>query len=435
MIYHAILVLESIADQEDSDMGFLDTSFLSNQSEKIHKWFSYTEGFSGPFVKKMLSKYSLEYPKIILDPFCGSGTTLVECTLSGIDNIGVDINPFMCFVSRTKTLISMFDSENMNSLKNDIDKIKSIISKYHRSGRRSDIEIPDADISPIFKDKEYFSSLVLNKIRKIKYLVNNVPSNNINKDFFKLALASLLIEVSNLRRGPDLAYKRNRVIDSPVYDIFLERLRLMLRDLDCIDLNGKLGKSIVYEADTKDLKFIGRDKIDAVITSPPYLNGTNYFRNTKIELWILDYLKKDNDLHNYRKKAITAGINDVFAFQRKIDHPLSDKVIEISKNLKDKVYDSRIPLMVEKYFKDIHLALSSLKEVMKDKGLCIWVVGDSQFANIHIPTDELTIQISERINSDGFQLKLVDQITTRKRKSRNGMDLKEVVLIMQKRKK
>ena len=84
-------------------------TFQFNKNAPIHRWYPYVEGFSGDFVKRKIKQFNIQEDNLILDPFVGCGTTSVEATLSGINSIGVEINPFMCFVSRTKTLLYLID--------------------------------------------------------------------------------------------------------------------------------------------------------------------------------------------------------------------------------------------------------------------------------------------------------------------------------------
>ena len=71
------------------------------------------------------------------------------------------------------------------------------------------------------------------------------------------------------------------------------------------------GRSRFVAEDAKELAVADIAGTDALVTSPPYLNGTNYFRNTKVELWFLRRLHTREDLSRFRYQAITAGINDV----------------------------------------------------------------------------------------------------------------------------
>ena len=67
--------------------------------------------------------------------------------------------------------------------------------------------------------------------------------------------------------------------------------------------------SIKASEDARDITL--EDIIDCVITSPPYLNGTNYIRNTKLELKLNDFIDSEKDLPKYLSKGIIAGINNV----------------------------------------------------------------------------------------------------------------------------
>ncbi|GAI70842.1 unnamed protein product, partial [marine sediment metagenome] len=84
-------------------------------------------------------------------------------------------------------------------------------------------------------------------------------------------------------------------------------------------------------------------KFDLIITSPPYVNGTNYFRNTKLELVILDFVDKIADISLLKKDAITSGINNVVSKKKKnIKIPVLQPIIE---NLTKCAYDKRIPIL------------------------------------------------------------------------------------------
>jgi hypothetical protein len=107
------------------------------------------------------------------------------------------------------------------------------------------------------------------------------------------------------------------------------------------DVNGLKSKPLLITENARSLAQIPHLEIDAVITSPPYVNGTNYFRNTKIELWFLRCLTEKNDLTRFRAEALTAGINDVTVAKSSVEsHPEVEKVVSA---LAKQAYDSRIP--------------------------------------------------------------------------------------------
>src|SRR3989344_8680618 len=177
---------------------YADTSnFILNRNESVHRWYPYVEGFSGELVSKLLSRI----PKnvAVLDPFCGAGTTQLESMLNGFSSVGVDANPFMCFVAETKT--------------SGIKKIKlsefraALLSFERKFGRFKTGKTDDSEyISDIFA-RNYFHPDILAKISNIKNEIS-LEYDAPLKQLFQLALASILVESSNMRRGPDLAFKK-----------------------------------------------------------------------------------------------------------------------------------------------------------------------------------------------------------------------------------
>src|SRR5439155_11993485 len=80
---------------------------------------------------------------------------------------------------------------------------------------------------------------------------------------------------------------------------------------DVRSLPPNMASTVLASEDVRDLPRKFCNAFDFALTSPPYLNGTNYFRNTKIELWLLGFIQSENELGQFRRKAIAAGINNV----------------------------------------------------------------------------------------------------------------------------
>ena len=163
------------------------------------------------------------------------------------------------------------------------------------------------------------------------------------------------------------------------------------------------------------------DTFDCVITSPPYLNGTNYIRNTKLELKLNDFISSENDLPSFHSKGIVAGINNV-SKRTAIDTVLP--VVEpYWEQLQPVAYDERIPKMVAGYFRDMDMVIQKLSRSMKSGGLFTMDIGDSQFAGVHIPTHLILSDICAQY---GFAL--YDEEILRERRSKNGKVLTQRLL-------
>jgi len=235
-------------------------------------------------------------------------------------------------------------------------------------------------------------------------------------------LASLIPSSKLIRRG-DLRYKNESELKKntiSLVDSVKNYLGIIIEDI------GKLQRireiPLLLTENSKDYGKIPSAEIDAVITSPPYLNGTNYFGNTKIELWFLRCLNSGNDLAEFRFKAVTAGINDVTV--KKSSAAVEPVVQTLVAALAQKSYDKRIPQMAASYFTDMKTIFGGIKEHLNKNAILAVDIGDSSYGGIHVPTDRVLISL---FNSLGFELER--DITLRKRLSRSGEPLRQALLL------
>ena len=130
--------------------------------------------------------------------------------------------------------------------------------------------------------------------------------------------------------------------------------------------------------DARELAANIDEPVDAIVTSPPYLNGTNYFRNTKIELWFLRELSSKTGLRALRDAAITAGINDVT--NRKSNESfsvgLAPTLAKVMMAFSGNSYDQRIPMMVRAYFGEMSGVLENFHRVLRPNGIVAIDLGD-----------------------------------------------------------
>ena len=201
--------------------------------------------------------------------------------------------------------------------------------------------------------------------------------------------------------------------------MFVEKLNSIL--LDIKEVGSDLKENTIQLSD--DARKINETNlVDCVITSPPYLNGTNYIRNTKLELSVLDFIKSEADVPLFHSKGIIAGINNVSSRNFKVERKF-DCVEEILDKLRPVAYDKRIPMMVEGYFDNMYVVLEKIKGILKIGGIFVLDIGDSQFSGIHIPTHELLEKLSLSL---GFEK--LDEEILRTRYSNNGMVLSQRII-------
>ena len=225
-----------------------------------------------------------------------------------------------------------------------------------------------------------------------------------------------------IRRG-DLRYAKGKEIwkvNKHFPTEITHKLNLMLSDIQSIPLDQKIGDSEFLDYDIRDIK--ETNLVDAVITSPPYLNGTNYIRNTKLELKLLGFIDNEDELAEFHKKGIVAGINNVTKTDKNNYVPLPE-IKEVFDTLVEVGYDQRIPKMIAAYFNDMQEVFIKLRQVLKNHGKLILDIGDSQFAGVHVKTHDILKAIAEK---HGFNIYSEEII--RSRKSRSGFNLTQRIL-------
>lgn len=375
-------------------------NYSSDLDKKIQRWYRYKEGYSISLMKDILDYYKVSKKDIILDPFVGSGSTIVEAKKRGCFSVGYEVNPFSHFLCKVKT-------QNYSKKdKNDFEKIKwellNSFSKYNKS-----VEPKLSTISKLY------SKEVLNYLLKTKTLINSYKTSKKSRELAKMAWLSILEEASNYRKaGNGLKIRKTKTdsvasLDS-VQKMLEKRLNIIFDDLDyAIDISKKVEKEpkIILGSSLK-MKDIEDKTIKGVIFSPPYANCFDYTEIYKIELWFGDFVKKYEDLKKLRGVAVRSHLNGYKAYEG-VDIPrtlpyLEDILIELSQQ---KLWDSRIPEMIRAYFQDMFGSLEEIFRVLKKNGFCSIIVSSSAYAGIVIPSDLLLAEYARKI---GFKVREID---------------------------
>ncbi len=384
----------------------LSVTFQWNRDVPIYTWFPYVEGFSGKFVEQIIQAHEIREGNLILDPYAGSGTTAVTATMRGIDSMAVDVNPFMCFVTSVKTRLDIFE-----------EKMYSDVFEISRQARR----ISGPERIGFLEEGRFFPPGNLNQLLKLRDAILALPLEPPERDLYLLALASIAIEVSNMARHTDLRYRRSENSEKNVFQIFVQRATRYVDDLNQLDpvsCECAVINDDICNPSRIPSKF--HEEVDYLITSPPYLNGTNYIRNTKLELALLGMIETGNDLTSLHKALITGGINSV---KWKPTEHIFPFVEEVCAKLSPVAYDRRIPQMVREYFSDMFSSFQTIDSLLSQDARGYVVVGDSRYAGVAIPTDRF---IEELCKIVGWE---VPRVTiARTRRSKDGGLLRESVI-------
>lgn len=383
----------------------LDGTFQKNKNNPIHRWYPFTEGYSDNFVASIIREFA-DKSTYLVDPFAGSGTTLVTASKYGLKSGYCEINPFLKFVIETKV-------NSTTRLLRSNTPVTSLLITFIDILNESSLSEISINYTPTEFDKYFKRDNLLTLLKLKKYTETFFKDIPDLKNIVLLILSSMLVEVSLLKRAGDLRYKRENEIkiftESDIINVFKNRLQWVIEDLEKENL-----KTFTEFIGNDALVYKPQNKLaDLIVTSPPYLNGTNYIRNTKLELWFLGFLenKSLSELHHI---GIPSGINHV-SLNQKIQNNLSSEILKVVKQLEEVAYDRRIPQLILQYFDKMAQFFKILSSYVLPTGYVFIDIGDSIFAGVHIPTHKFIKMLAERI---GF--KLEEEYMIRSRRSRKG---------------
>ncbi|MFH1473433.1 MAG: DNA methyltransferase [Candidatus Aenigmatarchaeota archaeon] len=353
-------------------------TFIPNKKEPIHNWYLFKEGFSKQLVDIFLDKFALEKNSVVLEPFCGTGTTLLACKQRGIKSVGFDVSPFFVFVSKVKTR-----DYDLKELKEHV----SMASKWK-------FEKPEKTFKEKFV-KRMFSKYLLEDFVFYQNKINEIKNEKM-RDFLLLALVDCTMSSGYaFKDGAVVKIKKRNT--PPLKKFFKYKIKKMYKDLEKSNLNPT--ETRVTEGDARNLK-LGDESVDAVITSPPYLHKSEYSNIFKIEETLLGIQRKERPF---------IGTGDD-SFDLYPDFPQSAK----------------------SYFNDMDKVLKELYRVCGEKSKIAMVIGGGCFPDKVIECDLVLAELAENI---GFKLKNIlvarNFWCTRARTIKVGM-MRESVIILEK---
>lgn len=378
-------------DVEEDDFEAAHVTFTNSRLQPLHRWYPYLEGYAPQFVQQIFRRFMPKAERV-LEPFAGTGTTPLTLAAGGIHCGFAEVNPAMRFVVAAKLHVSELSAKKARQVSDELRDIATSLPERVR------VSEPDAGLRltyiQCFGDSEFFDALALDSVLRLRALNDTISeSSGLISDLFAVAVLSQLILCSRLKRAGDVRFKTAKELERGIPEIVSAvQQQLIIMAADCIDCTRIERQAVPLCSDAKDLERLPSYEAHGVITSPPYLNGTNYIRNTKVELWYLRQITNGDGLRMLRDQVVTSGINDVTNNTRQeyITQSVADVVAEVERN----AYDQRIPRMVAGYFCDMAIVMRGLlHQTVPGAAICI-DIGDSRFGGVHIPTQRLLANVA-----------------------------------------
>lgn len=372
---------------------------LLNYSDDLNKpfqrWYRYKEGFSVELVKQLIDEYCVKKNGVILDPFSGSGTTLLAGKEMGYSCVGFEVNPFSFFLAQCK--LDVYDKKLIDQFKKSYESILENAESFE-----IEYELPKLSISEkVFeKNIEKYYMTVIYLIDDEKYIDIKV------KKLLKLGWLACLEPLSNYRKAGNglkiKKYVKPRIItveDAKI--MLLEQYQNMYIDL--LKNRNIENVNLINDSCLNMHKYLNSSSVNGIIFSPPYANCFDYTEIYKLELWFGGFVKEYADLKKLRCKSLhshlNGNLNSDVETRSELLSILLDKLGE------KKLWDKKIPKMLKLYYDDMFNVIDQCHEVLDTKGFCSIVVGNSAYGGIVFPADLILAEYAESV---GFKVDKIE---------------------------
>jgi len=353
---------------ENLELGKYMT-FQASKEKPIHRWFYYKEGYSPEIVDYALKKENAK--GILLDPFCGTGTSLLSAKENNLESRGIDASELAVFVSKVKC--ANYETKDVDEAR---EFMKDLFKKRTEPSIKWDFEL--------FDPKTAFPKRNLNDILYVREAIEKSQCGGKVRELLLLALVAALPQSSLMIKDGGVLRPDRKKRTMPAKDAFKRKVKQMLADISNAGITGK--EPDVQLGDARMLPYED-NSCDIVVTSPPYLNNVDYSKIYGLELSLLA-LDKEITKHT-RSRSLRSFLQK----DAKPQH-VPPEVEEIG---------SRIPV-VGAYFADMENSISEMNRVLKKGSSAYVIVSNSVIYEEHILVDEILSAIGERL---GLQSEII----------------------------
>jgi len=399
-----------------------------NRYGVVHNWYDYLEDFPYTLLEESIKKYNLKKGDLVLDPFCGSGTTLVSSNLFQLNAIGIDTNPLMCIVSEVKTTWDIDIKRLEDIYKEKTEKFVKLAQNIDNYNFKNDL----LEIMPKKELNQWMSLRMQKEVSLMKDLISEIEDKKI-KRLFMVMLGKAAFDASYVALCPGTTFYPHRKKE-PFFDVFCKKITQVYNDLKLFQKFNAYGKTKIFnKSATETNSFIDANSINFIITSPPYPNDLEYTRQTRLELYLLDFVKNMDDVQKLKKTMIKGSTKLIYKEDNWSEYIKKFKAVQevadqIKEALSDKDWGFDYPRMIREYFGGMYVCLNEFYKVMKKDSYNLQVVGDQTYKNIVIPVGKIFVEMAKDI---GYSDAHIELFRTR-RSTTHDIPLPEEIVIIKK---
>lgn len=391
-------------------------TFVDNMSLPVHRWFRYSAGFAATWVKEVLADWGIKPGDVVLDPFVGSGTVPVVCDTIGVNSIGVEAHPVVARICKAKLLwtsnpdlVGHFASEVLEHAQDREPDVSSYPQLIHRS----------------------FDTEALAALDSLKSAWSTLRDLSPESELIWLALTSILRPTSKAGTAQWQYILPNKTKKKVIHPLlaFQQQIEIIKSDLRWMQTRAKRSHAEIIAGDARTLADSMPQKVDAVITSPPYANNYDYADALRFEMTFWGDVTGWGDLHDTVRKYLIVSSSQHSSRERlkasdllEVDavEPIRDELGAVIEQLA-KVRETHggkkhYHTMIGAYCRDISLVLRQLRIACKAGSRMCWVIGDSAPYGVYCPIEKW---IAELAMAAGFKQHHFNKLRDRNIKWKN----------------
>lgn len=381
-------------------------NFSDNLDKPRHRWYEFKEGYSDAFVSRAIKHYEATTDLntgVILDPFSGSGTTPLVGIQNGYSALAYEVNPFMAFISHTKT--KPF-AEDVGILEKEL---KAILN-FRPIELESKLEGFSTFSPSEANEKWLFNKSVLRGYEAIKQSIYECSPEH-HRDFFILALYSSIMECCNARRdGKCLRYKKSwKTLGFSSLELrasFTHCSNMILADLRNCPINE--ANVQIKNIDSRiGLTKVADGTVNIITFSPPYLNSFDYSDVYRPELFLGGFVESNEQLRQLRAQTLRSHVQYFWNDNTPCSSSWVADIVAKIENREEYLWNKNIPAMIHNYFSDMQKVFRECYRIAARGAIMWFIVSTSAYAGIEIPVDLILADIATKC---GWELESVNAL-------------------------
>ena len=383
-----------------------DVTFLNGLSEPVHRWFRLTPSYSPELVRFLVKELACDDDTIVCDPFLGKGTTAIEMKKLGIPFVGIEINPLLKMASEyaltwevSSSRLAAHFAEVEKKLIDLLERCQSM--SIDRVMAKYQLQLP-----PIHNVFRWWRKDVLKELLLVRHIIKQTCEANYSRLYW-MALCASALDCANIHRNhPTISFDDNHTRHIDVRKDFTENVVQIVNDLQNLPPQKDFGRSQILLGDSTKISHLIDEKVNRIITSPPYPNRFSYVHTTRPQLFFMGVFGNAAQSSELDLAAIggTWGKATSVLYDDVIQpHPnIETSLAPITDELRPK--SNLMCNYAVKYFNMMHEHIQELHKITTTNFRGAYVVGNSRLKGVEILTDVLLAKI---FDIEGFN---VDQL-------------------------